>query len=191
MSTELSETASEYHERKQRLEAKREELADTRSELFGTDSEEIEERARSLFSEAGDAGGDGNLDEIESVREEIESIESDLADLRAELEGELAEMRLPFAETIDAREEATEVAFPFAEPIPEEALAGIRDVVRPHLEGEPIELRSEEVAVETDDIGEAISETEAFVTGVRESAREGVDGDEPARGNSGSGSIFG
>lgn len=191
MSTELSETASAYYEQKQRLESKRAELAETRSELFGTDSEEIEERARSLFSEAGDTDGGGHLGEIEGVREEIAEIESELEDLRAELEDELADIRLPFAETIDAREEPTEVAFPFTEPIPEGAVAGIEDVVRPHLDDGAVELRPAELAVETDDIGEAISETEAFVTAVRESASEGDGEGDRARGNSGSGSIFG
>lgn len=171
MISDLSETAATYYEKKQQLRDKHEALSALRSDVFGADSPDVEERARSLFSEAGAGDGGGQLGEIDELHEEIEAIEAELADLEAELMDALADVRLPFDETIERREDGPEVAFPFSDPVPEGVVRGIDEVLPGDVDDDAVELRTDEVVAFTGDVEDAIAEVDAFVTDVRNAAR--------------------
>lgn len=177
MNGELSELAQEYFEKKQELDEKEQELSDLRSNLFTTDSEEIEEKARSLFDNVGSNNTNGKSQEIDSLEQEIEKLEQEVGELEEDIQYELIEVSFPFDETIDQREEE-EVAFPFTNPIPEEVIRAIDEVIRNDLNGESVELRPEEIVVLTDDVSEAISSVEDFANDLRDTARHELNTDE-------------
>lgn len=190
MTSELPDTASTYYEKKQELRSKREELSGLRSEVFGTDSPEVEKRARSLFSDAGVDSGGGRLDEIDEPGDEVGTLETELAGPETALRSGLAEIRLPFSETIEHRENDGEVAFPFSDPMPDAVVRGIPEVSPGESEAAEVELRTDEIVAFTGDIATAIAEVEAFVTDIRRVAGDAPESEADSEGT-GSYSIFG
>ena len=190
MSSELSDTASTCYEKKQEIRSKREELSGLRSEVLGTDSPEVERKARSLFSDAGVDSGGGRLEEIDELSDEVGTLETELSELERAFRNELAEIRLPFSETIEHREDDEEVAFPFSDPIPDAVVRGIDEVIPREAEAAEVELRTDEIVAFTDDIGDAIAEVETFVTDIRQVAGDAPESEAGGEGT-GSYSIFG
>ncbi|MES3516443.1 MAG: hypothetical protein PPP58_02145 [Natronomonas sp.] len=173
MITELSETATEYYDKKEQLTEKQQTVSELRSDIFGADSAEIEEQARELFEDVGANDGGGKVREIDSVRQEIADLNDEMTELRTELQVAFAELELPFEETIETRDGA--VAFPFDEDLSEAVVRAVEELTEYEAEDGAVELRSEEIVARTDDIGEGITAVEGFVTDVRKTAREDLD----------------
>ena len=178
-----SETAAAYYESQEKLQEKREALSTARAEVFATDSREVEKRARELFEDLGadaDGGGIGRIDELEA---EIAELRDEVETLERELWEHLQELRLPFERSIDSRD--GEVAFGFSDPLSEPLVRAINDT---HPDApDSVDLRTEEIAVETDEVGDAIPAVEEFLTAAREAARENTDSEssEESSGSSG------
>lgn len=178
-----SETAGEYYEKQAQLREKREELSTVRAEVFATDSEEVEERARELFETLGNGTGGGQIQRINELETEIAELRDEVEVLELELWEHLEELRLPFEQSIDSRDEA--IAFGFSDSLAEPLVRAINDT---HPETpESVDLQTEEIAVETDEVGDAIAAVEEFLTGAREAARKNTDSRSAEQGSSSSG----
>lgn len=178
MKNEVIDRAQRYYEHKQQMREKEQELSELRSNTFGTESEEVEEKAKSLFDNVGVNKDDSRSQEIEEVEQELEGIRQQVESLEEELQRDFTEIRFPFDETIENREEEEEVAFPFIEPIPDELIDALDDVIRNEINGGEVELRTDEIVVYTDDVEEAITEVEAFAQDIRDAARHELNTDE-------------
>lgn len=176
----VSEAAQQYYELEQELDERKQEISELRSRVFGADSEEVEEQARSLFESVGNTNGSGKSQKIDDLEQEVEDIEQEIDEMREELRREFTEIRFPFDETIEHREEKDEVGFPFTEPLSEDVIQAIDDddVIRNDLNGGDVELRTSEIVVHTDDVSEAISAVEDFAKDLREAARHELNTDD-------------
>lgn len=168
-----SETASKYYEVRQKLEKKQEELSKVRSEVFATDSEEVEQKARTVFDNFGVDNGDEQIQRIDELDEKISDLDDRTEKLEAELFQHLEDLRLPFDQSVTTRD--SEVAFNFSEPLSEPLIHAISDTHPTALES--IELRKEELAVESGEVNEAVSIVEEFLTEVREAANKNKETD--------------
>lgn len=177
MDGELPEVAQEYYDKKQHLSESKQELTELRSNVFGDDSEEVKEKAQSLFENVGVGNGNSKRQKVNELEQEVSELEQEIDELEEKLQRKFTEIRFPFDETIENREEE-EVAFPFADPILEEVIEALDDVIRNNVNGGEVELRTEEIVVYTDDVSEAISAVENFAEEIREAARHELNTDE-------------
>jgi len=172
-----SETAAAYYETKEQLQEKRDELSTARAEVFATDSREVEQRARALFEDLGADTDDGQIRRIDELEADIADLREEVEALEIELWEHLEELRLPFERSIDSRDGT--VAFGFSDPLPEPLVRAIGDT---HPDApESVDLRTEEIAVATDEVDEAISAVDGFLTATREAAREKTDSESSER----------
>jgi len=178
-----SETAAAYYETQEKLQEKREELSTARAEVFATDSREVEQRARELFEDLGADTDGGRIRRIDELEAEIAELRDEVEALERELWEHLEELRLPFERSIESRD--GEVGFAFSDSLSEPLVRAISDT---HPEApESVDLRTEEIAVETDEVGEAISAVEGFLTATREAVREKTDSKSSEDGSGSSG----
>ena len=179
----ISEVAAEYYEKQAQLREKREELSTVRAEVFATDSEEVEQKARNLFDTLGVDTGSGQIQRIDELEAEISELRDEVESLEVELWEHAEELRLPFEQSIDSRD--SEVVFEFRESLSEPVVRAMTDI-HPAAP-ERVTLETEAITVETDEVGEAISAVEEFVTEIRETARENIDSNPVKRSSSSSG----
>lgn len=175
---ELDHLAQQYYEKKQRLEEKEQELSKLRSNVFGADSEEVEEKARSLFENVGISNGSGKSQKVSELEQEVDGLKQEVNEVEENLQREFAEIHFPFDETIEDREDEEEVAFPFIDPLSKEVIQAIDDVIRNNVNGGEVELRTDEIVVYTDDVSEAISAVENFANDLRKTAQHELNTDE-------------
>lgn len=186
MMESVSETAAEYYKKQEQLQEKREELSAVRAEVFAADSAEVEQKARELFENLGAESGTGQIQRIDELEAKISELRDDVETLEEKLWEHFEELRLPFEQSIDNRD--SEIVFGFSESLSEPLVRAINDVhpVSP----EQVTLETGEIAVETDEVGDAISAVEEFITEIREAASERIDS-EPVEKESRSSGLLG
>jgi len=173
----LIESSQEYTEAKQAKEEKEQRLAELKSDTFGSDSKEVEQKARSMFEDVGLGDGEGRTQEIDKVEQELRQAEQTVNELKDDLlQNHLTEIRFPFNEIIDQR--SGEIVFPFTDEIPKETIEAICDVVRNDVESGSVEFQSEGLVVETENVDQAIDAVERFAEDLRDSARHELNTDE-------------
>ena len=182
----ISEVATEYYEKQAQLREKREELSTVRADVFATDSEEVEQKARNLFDTLGVDTGSGQIQRIDELEAEISELRDEVESLEVELWEHVEELRLPFEQSIDSRD--SEIVFEFSESLSEPVVRAMTDI-HPAAP-ERVTLETEAITVETDEVGEAISAVEEFVTEIRETARENIDS-KPVKKSSDSSGLLG
>lgn len=176
MDGRLEEIASKYRELEEEILAKEDELRELQAGTFGTDSEDAEERAREFFSDASRNGGSAGTERLDEVRKEKSELESERKTIRENLLEEIVDLQLPFEETIEPRDEM--VAFPFSEPIPEEVIEAIGEILNEDVRSGEVALTQDALIVESDDVENAIGRAESFIESLRAKAGTKVDIDE-------------
>lgn len=174
MQEELVETAKEYSEIQDRLSEVKVEIEELREKTFGDDSEDTEEKARSLFDEVGQANEESSkTEQLDSLREEKEQLQKNKADTEEELLELLVDVRFPLDETIKGDEPPVE--FPFSEPIDSAVLDAISEALAEDMGNGEVEIRTDSIVVDTASIDEAIESVEHKVTQIRNRADANLD----------------
>lgn len=170
----LVDNAQKYAELQAEVEEIQDEISEMQRDTFGVESEETEEKARELFAEVGSAGdGSNRSDEIDALREKRAELESDLDTVREELLEQLADIRFPLDGTIETEEER--VVIPYDEPIQEDVLDAIGDVLAVNLNENHVSIKSDAIEVQTDSTDEAIEAVERRVMTLRDTANAQYD----------------
>lgn len=174
--TTKSQNISELQQEQENAEQK---LSELKTDTFGTDSEEAEEKARSFFEDVGMGEGAGRTQEIDETKQKLNDIEQKLDELQEEILRALTEVQFPFNETIDQRDGA--VAFPFTKELPEETVEVITNVVENGGEKGTVHLERDGLIAQTEDVNEAIDEVEEFANKLRKSAQHELNTEDYAK----------
>ena len=166
-------------ELKQEREDTEQKLSELKTDTFGTDSEEAEEKARSFFEDVGMGEGAGKTQEIDETKQKLNDIERKLDELQEEILRDLTEVQFPFNETIDQRDGA--IVFSFKKELPEETVEVITDVVENGGEKGTVDLDRDGLVARTGDVNEAIDEVEEFANKLRKSAQHELNTEDYAK----------
>jgi hypothetical protein len=175
---EVNDNTQKISELEQELEDERQKLSELKTNTFGVDSEEAEEKAKLLFKKAGTGEGSENTDQIEKAKKRIQDTEETIEDLQENIQQKLTEIKFPFNETIDQKNGS--VVFPFADELPQETVDFIQGIIQNGEEKSSVDLQTDSIVVEKEDVNEAIDAVDDFTDEIRSCAQHELNTDEYA-----------
>ncbi|WP_152040400.1 hypothetical protein [Salinigranum salinum] len=168
MIEELEKQARRYQEIQDELGSIQSQLQEARSEKFGTDSSETEERARAFFADVTDNGGE--IEDIDELKEKLRQTQAERETTRDKLWDLLKNFQLPLDHSIKQTDDGL-VMFPYDRELTPEVTQSIEDVLTDvDLTKNGVQMGQNAVIADTDDVEEAMDMVQNRIDKIRASA---------------------
>lgn len=174
MREKVKDLAKRYRELQTQVEALEEKIQELRRDTFSAESQDTEEKARELFSEVGvSSDGSSKTAEMDELQDQKAELESEIDDIEEELRELLVNVTFPLNEEINTDNET--VSFPYSDPIDQEVLDGIAQVLGGDFGKKNVSIETEAITVDTDSVDKAIDAVQEHVQDIRQSAEALLD----------------